>query len=240
MTERELERQARHRLAVLWHAEEISGNVSATCRYYGISRNCFYKWLRRYEAEGLAGLRDRSSKRTTRRRPPAPRWSRRSCGCASTITSARRRSRCTCSATTMYRSARRGCGASSSGWALTGCRPRSGTSAMTAAGSGMKAAPGPPAVGRCQVHRAARPARSQAQVLPIHRDRRLHPAADLARLPALRPEDRDPVHRLHPGQLPFAVERVQTDNGQEFGASFHWHLLDKGIDHVYISPAPRG
>ena len=61
MTERELERQARHGLAVLGHAEEISGNVAATCRYYGISRNCYYKWLRRYEAEGLEGLKDRSS-----------------------------------------------------------------------------------------------------------------------------------------------------------------------------------
>ena len=41
-------------------------------------------------------------------------------------------------------------------------------------------------------------------------------------------------------KLPFAVERVQTDNGSEFGASFHWHLLDKGIDHVRIKPrTPR-
>ena len=41
-------------------------------------------------------------------------------------------------------------------------------------------------------------------------------------------------------KLPFAVERVQTDNGSEFGASFHWHLLDKGIDHVKIRPrTPR-
>jgi hypothetical protein len=62
MTERERERQARHRLAVLRHVEEVSGNVAATCRYYGISRNCYYKWLRRYEAEGLDGLKDRSSK----------------------------------------------------------------------------------------------------------------------------------------------------------------------------------
>ena len=37
-------------------------------------------------------------------------------------------------------------------------------------------------------------------------------------------------------KLPFAVERVQTDNGSEFGTSFHWHLLDKGIDHVHIKP----
>jgi len=59
MTERELERQARRRLAVLRHVEEVSGNVAATCPYYGISRNCYYKWLRRYEAESLAGLKDR-------------------------------------------------------------------------------------------------------------------------------------------------------------------------------------
>jgi hypothetical protein len=41
-------------------------------------------------------------------------------------------------------------------------------------------------------------------------------------------------------KLPFAVERIPTDNGLEFGASFHWHLLDKGIDHVRINPrTPR-
>ncbi|MFI0712227.1 helix-turn-helix domain-containing protein [Streptomyces inhibens] len=56
-----LSRRARHRLAVLRHVEEVSGSVAATCRYYGISRQCYYIWLRRYEAEGLEGLKDRSS-----------------------------------------------------------------------------------------------------------------------------------------------------------------------------------
>jgi hypothetical protein len=37
-------------------------------------------------------------------------------------------------------------------------------------------------------------------------------------------------------KLPFKVERVQTDNGSEFGASFHWHVLDAGLDHVRIKP----
>ncbi|MFG2887926.1 helix-turn-helix domain-containing protein [Streptomyces sp. NPDC048248] len=60
-TERDLSRRARHRLAVLRHVEEVSGSVAATCRYYGISRPCYYTWLRRYEAEGLDGLKDRSS-----------------------------------------------------------------------------------------------------------------------------------------------------------------------------------
>jgi transposase len=31
-----------------------------TCRYYGISRQCFYKWRQRYEQHGLDGLRDRA------------------------------------------------------------------------------------------------------------------------------------------------------------------------------------
>src|SRR4051794_24491474 len=62
MTEQQLVRQARRRLAILQHAEEVTGNVAPTCRYYGISRQCFYTWQRRYEAEGFDGLRDRSSR----------------------------------------------------------------------------------------------------------------------------------------------------------------------------------
>jgi hypothetical protein len=61
MTEIEQQRKVRHRLAVLRHAQEVTGSVSKTCRYYGISRPTFYKWLHRYEAHGEDGLRDGSS-----------------------------------------------------------------------------------------------------------------------------------------------------------------------------------
>jgi transposase len=60
VTEQQLARMAKRRLAILRHAEEITGNVALTCRYYGISRQCFYTWKRRYDAHGLDGLRDRS------------------------------------------------------------------------------------------------------------------------------------------------------------------------------------
>jgi transposase InsO family protein len=41
-------------------------------------------------------------------------------------------------------------------------------------------------------------------------------------------------------RLPFRVEVIQTDNGVEFGSSFHWQVLDKGAGHVYIKPrTPR-
>jgi transposase-like protein len=45
MADREQQRKIRHRLAVLRLCEEVTGNVAATCRYYGISRPTFYKWL---------------------------------------------------------------------------------------------------------------------------------------------------------------------------------------------------
>jgi transposase len=33
-----------------------------TCRYFGITRQTYYTWLRRYETEGVDGLRDRSKR----------------------------------------------------------------------------------------------------------------------------------------------------------------------------------
>jgi transposase-like protein len=64
--------------AVAGHVEEITGNVALTCRYYGISRQAFYTWKRRYDAHGLDGLRDRSSRPTSVQAPLAPRSSARS------------------------------------------------------------------------------------------------------------------------------------------------------------------
>ena len=37
-----------------------TGEVAAFCRAHGISRQTFYKWKRRFEAEGLSGLEERS------------------------------------------------------------------------------------------------------------------------------------------------------------------------------------
>jgi hypothetical protein len=36
------DRAVRRRLAVLLHAEEVTGNVAMTCRYFGISRQPYY------------------------------------------------------------------------------------------------------------------------------------------------------------------------------------------------------
>jgi transposase-like protein len=60
-----LDREARRRLAIIRHVEEVTGNVAMTCRYYGISRQAYYIWYRRYAADGVDGLRTRSKRPKT-------------------------------------------------------------------------------------------------------------------------------------------------------------------------------
>jgi transposase InsO family protein len=41
-------------------------------------------------------------------------------------------------------------------------------------------------------------------------------------------------------RLPFRIQVIQTDNGAEFQSRFHWHLEELDIRHVYIRPrTPR-
>ena len=53
-------RKVKARLRMLQHAQRVSGNVSQTCRFFGVSRALFYIWKKRYEKNGLAGLRDQT------------------------------------------------------------------------------------------------------------------------------------------------------------------------------------
>jgi len=52
--------------------ERVS-NVAQLCRRFGISRKTGYKWIERFKAEGMPGLKDRSRARLsqTRRTPEA-------------------------------------------------------------------------------------------------------------------------------------------------------------------------
>src|SRR5262245_19773161 len=69
MTKAEQTRLRAWRLKILQQATEASRNVARTCRHFGISRQAFYKWKRRYDTYGEAGLCDRS--RTPHRSPRA-------------------------------------------------------------------------------------------------------------------------------------------------------------------------
>ena len=62
MTKVEHQRQVKLRTSILNHYFNESKNASSTCRYYGISRKTFYKWLQRYNESGEMGLADRSKR----------------------------------------------------------------------------------------------------------------------------------------------------------------------------------
>jgi transposase-like protein len=43
-----------------WHKTKSGGNVSLTCRHFGISRPSFYRWQKHLSRERLAGLENKS------------------------------------------------------------------------------------------------------------------------------------------------------------------------------------
>ncbi len=241
MTEQQLLRQAKRRLAILQHAEEVTGNVANVPRYYGISRQCFYTWQRRYEAEGLDGLRDRSSK---------PHFSP-----LAMHTDVVGR--------IVYLRQHYHFGPSQDldvpgplprhlDLQLRGVAHLETTRVEPVAGKPALQDPRPPletlreatawpsGSDRRQVHRTRRRGHGE-EVFPVHRDRTTAHACGCCG--STRRTTRSPLiqfldHVLE--KLPFQVEQVQTDNGAEFQSTFHWHVLDRGIRHVYIKPhTPR-
>jgi transposase InsO family protein len=239
MTERELARGAARRLAIIRHAQEVTGNVSATCRYFGITRQAFYIWLRRYEELGLEGLRDRS-----RRPHVSPNATK--ADVVGKIVYLRQHYHFGPHKISMYLKRYHDVQVSPSGiWRIL---KRLDMSRL-------------PASQRYRRHtdrwkRYEKPLpghRVQVDVkfiAPLKGSRMKHyqftAIDDCTRIRVLRIYDRlnqqiairflDYVLE----KLPFKVEVIQTDNGVEFGSQFHYHVLDRGIGHVYIKPAtPR-
>jgi len=65
----ELSREARTRLKWMEHYRKNGRNASLTCRYFGISRQTFYRWFRRYDPHDLSTLEDRSHRPRRVRKP---------------------------------------------------------------------------------------------------------------------------------------------------------------------------
>jgi transposase InsO family protein len=241
VTEQQLLRMAKRRLAILRHAEEITGNVALTCRYYGISRQIFYTWKRRYDAHGLDGLRDRSHR--PRVSPNATRTE-----VVGKIIYLRQHYHFGPAKIAMYLRRYHDIQISPSGvWRIL---KRLELNRL-------------PASQRHKRH--DRRWQRYEKPLPGHRVQldvkfiQPLPGAprakkyyqftaidDCTRLRVLRIYDRcnqqTAIQFLDYvlARLPFRVEVIQTDNGVEFGSSFHWHVLDKGIGHSYIKPrTPR-
>ena len=65
----ELSREARQRLKWMDYYRAHGGNASLTCRYFGISRQTFYRWKRRYDPHNLSSLESRSHRPHRLRKP---------------------------------------------------------------------------------------------------------------------------------------------------------------------------
>jgi transposase InsO family protein len=239
VTEQELTRRAKRRLAVLRHAEEVTGNVALTCRYYGISRQCFYKWRQRYDQHGLDGLRDRAHRPQVS--PNATRTE-----VVGKIIYLRQHYHFGPAKIAMYLRRYHDIQISHSGvWRVL---KRLDLNRL-------------PASQRYKRHdrrwqRYEKPLpghRVQIDVkfiAPLAGSRRKH-----YQFTAIDDCTRLRVLRIYPQlnqktaiqfvdyvleRLPFRVEVIQTDNGAEFQSLFHYHVLDKGIGHDYIKPrTPR-
>ena len=239
MTEREQAKSASRRLAIIRHAQEVSRSVAQTCRYYGISRQCFYKWLHRYEQLGDAGLRDRSRK--PRRMPQAT-----STEVVGKIIYLRQHYHFGPQKIAMYLRRYHEVTISVSGvWRIL---HRLGLSRLPASQRYKRYQQ------RWKRYEKPLPGH-QVQIdvkfiAPLSGSRKRHyqftAIDDCTRLRVLRIYERldqksaiqfvDYVRQ----RLPFRLEQIQTDNGSEFQSAFHWHVQDLGIRHIYIKPAtPR-
>lgn len=239
MTERERERRARHRLAIIRHAQEVTNNVAKTCRYYGITRTAYYKWLRRYEAGGFEALKDGSSR-------PHHSPTTTKAEIVGKIVYLRSTYHFGPHKIAMYLARYHDITISPSGiWRIL---KRLDMSRLPRSQRYRRH------VDRWKRYEKPEPGmRVQVDVkfiAPLPGTRKKHyqftAIDDCTRIRVLRIYDRadqrtavrfvDEVLQ----KLPFRVEVIQTDNGAEFQSIFHYHLLDRGIGHVYIKPAtPR-
>ena len=239
MSNVENDRQVKRRLAILRHAEEVTGNVAMTCRYFGVTRQSFYTWKRRYEELGPEGLRDRS-----RRPKVSPRATH--VDVVGKILYLRKNYHFGPGKIAMYLKRYHDVSISNSGvWRIL---KRLDMNRLPASQRYKRLDK------RWQRYEKQLPGH-QVQidvkfVAPLPGTKRRH-----YQFTAIDDCTRLRVLRIYPAlnqrtaiqfvdyvleKLPFQVQVVQTDNGSEFGSSFHWHLLDKGVGHRYIKPrTPR-
>ncbi|MEE2852444.1 MAG: IS481 family transposase [Actinomycetota bacterium] len=245
MSEPLLPREVRRRLAIIQHAEEVTGNVAMTCRYYGISRPTYYTWLGRYRDQGIDGLRDLS--RRPRRSPNATHVD-----VVGKILYLRQNYHFGPGKIAMYLKRYHDVEVSQSGvWRIL---KRVDLNRLPASQRYKrldkrwqryeKQLPGH----QVQIDvKFVEPLKTAAR--PAGRRTKYYQFTAIDDCTRLR------VLRIYPRcdqktaiqfvdyvleRLPFAVQVVQTDNGAEFQSAFHYHVLDKGVGHRYIKPrTPR-
>jgi hypothetical protein len=90
------ERKVKAKLCMLQHAKPVSGNISQTCRFFGVSRSLYYVWNQRYGNKGSHG---RKYGRTTSGNEYCQKLLRWSCGLGKNTGTELCETACTCNGT---------------------------------------------------------------------------------------------------------------------------------------------
>lgn len=235
MQERDLLRNQRKRIAVIRHYEEITHNVCKTCRYYGISRMAFYRWLHRYQESGFEGLVDKSHRpkhfpRATKTEVLAKLLYLRQSyhfGPDKIAMYLFRYHDIHISKSGVYRILKR---------LQLNRLPQNQRYQSHATRWKRYEMPEPG-------HRLQIDVKFLSRIKGSRRRYYQYTAIDdCTRLRMLKIYDqknqRTSIQFVDNAlsRFPFQTHVIQTDNGSEFGEQFHWHVLDKGIQHVYIKP----
>lgn len=240
MTKVERQRQVKFRLSILNHYFSESSNASMTCRYYGISRKTFYKWLQRYNKFGETGLSDRSKKPNN-----SPRETLKEV--VGKVLYLRQNYHFGAGRVASYLKRYHQISISSS--TVQCILKRHGLNRLPANKKKYE---------RLNIkwkrYEKQQPGhRVQVDVKFLERipgkNKRFYQFTaidDCTRIRVLKVYDKcnqktavDFMNEVIK-KLPFRILVVQTDNGSEFQSHFHWHLADRDIQHVYIKPrTPR-
>jgi len=231
----ENQREIRRKLRVLEHAD-LTGNVSKTCRYFGVGRASFYRWRGAYRGDGEAGLANNRSvpHNHPNKTPPVV---------EEKVLYLRRKYHLGPMRIVWYLERYHGIRISDAGVYRILCR------------HGLNRLPRGTRVRKVHTKRYNKQVPGHHIQMDVkfltfrgndgEKIRRFQYTAidDATRVRALKIYDRhtqanaidfvDHVIRT----FPFRIREIRTDNGHEFQAKFHWHVEDTGIRHAYIKPS---
>lgn len=228
-------REIRRKLRIFEHAE-ASGDVSKTCRCFGIGRASFYRRRHALRTQGEAGL---ASKRSVPHNHP----NRTPAEVSEKVLHLRRTYHLGPQRIVWYLERHHGLRISDAGVYRILCR------------NGLNRLPRGTRVRRVHTKRHNKQVPGHHIQMDVkflsfigkndEKVRRFQFTAidDATRVRALKIYDRhtqanaiDLVDHVL-GTFPFRIKEIRTDNGHEFQARFHRHVEDKGIRHAYIKPS---
>ena len=229
------QREIRRKLRILQHADKI-GDVSKTCRYFGIGRASFYRWRQTYRDNGEAGL-------TNARSVPHNHPNKTPPEVVEKVLHLRRNYHLGPIRIMWYLERYHGIKLSDAG--IYRILKRNGLNRL----------PGGTRVRKVHTKRYNKQVPGHHIQMDVkfltfignqgQKVRRFQYTAidDATRVRALK------VYKRHTQasaidfvdhiieKFPFRIREIRTDNGHEFQAKFHWHVEDKGIRHAYIKPS---